>query len=332
MAAYPSDLSDQEWRILEPLIPPAKPGGRPRGVEMRSILDGIFYLLRSGCAWRMLQHEYPPSQTEGEMMNQRPFNQVRLTHIGGPTVLIEIGQLHLLTDPTFEPAGYQYVAGSQAVSKTTSPALVASVLDPVDAILLSHDQHGDNLDPAGRASLSRAKQILTTPAGAQRLGGKARGVSTWQTVTLAEANGPGIRVTATPARHGPAEIKLATGDVTGWMLEWEGQHHGALYVSGDTVLFEGLEEVARRSRVAVALLHFGAAHTQRFGTVSLTFTGAEGARFATMLGEATIVPIHYEGWTHLTESRDEIEQAFAAAGLQKRLRFLPLGQSVSIDM
>ncbi len=49
-----------------------------------------------------------------------------------------------------------------------------------------------------------------------------------------------------------------------------------------------------------------------------------------MLGEATIVPIHYEGWTHLTEGRDEIEQAFTAAGWEKRLRFLPFGQSVSI--
>jgi putative transposase len=63
MTPYPSDLSDQEWRILEPLIPPGKPGGRPRSVEMRSILDGIFYLLRSGCAWCMLPHEYPPPST-----------------------------------------------------------------------------------------------------------------------------------------------------------------------------------------------------------------------------------------------------------------------------
>ncbi len=206
------------------------------------------------------------------------------------------------------------------------------VLQGLGAVLLSHDQHGDNLDPAGRASLSRAKQILTTPAGAQRLGGRARGVNTWQTVTLTGTNGLGIRVTATPARHGPAEIELATGDVTGWMLEWEGQHHGTLYVSGDTVFFEGLEEIVRRSQVGVALLHFGAAHTERFGPDSLTLTAGEGARFATMLGEATIVPIHYEGWTHLTEGRDEIEQAFTAAGLEKRLRFLPLGQSVSIDM
>lgn len=63
MKAYASDLSDQEWAILEPLIPSAKPGGRPRSVEMRQILNGIFYMLRSGCAWRLLPHDYPAWST-----------------------------------------------------------------------------------------------------------------------------------------------------------------------------------------------------------------------------------------------------------------------------
>lgn len=60
---YPSDLSDAEWQILKPLIPPAKPGGRPRSTDMREVLNGIFYELRSGCAWRMLPHDLPPCKT-----------------------------------------------------------------------------------------------------------------------------------------------------------------------------------------------------------------------------------------------------------------------------
>ncbi len=63
MKAYASDLSDQEWAILEPLIPQAKPGGRPRCVDIRQILTGIFYMLRSGCAWRLLPHDYPAWST-----------------------------------------------------------------------------------------------------------------------------------------------------------------------------------------------------------------------------------------------------------------------------
>ena len=64
LCPYPSDLSDQEWEILAPLIPPAKPGGRPRKWSMRKMLNAIFfYLLRSGCQWRMLPREFPPWST-----------------------------------------------------------------------------------------------------------------------------------------------------------------------------------------------------------------------------------------------------------------------------
>ena len=61
--AYPSDLSDAEWEFVAPLIPPAKSGGRPRTVDIREVLDAIFYVLRSGCAWRMLPHDFPNWQT-----------------------------------------------------------------------------------------------------------------------------------------------------------------------------------------------------------------------------------------------------------------------------
>src|SRR5215467_317331 len=62
-AIYPSDLSDSEWAILEPLLPPAEPGGRPRSVNLRVILNGVFYLLRTGCAWRYVPREYGPYST-----------------------------------------------------------------------------------------------------------------------------------------------------------------------------------------------------------------------------------------------------------------------------
>jgi L-ascorbate metabolism protein UlaG (beta-lactamase superfamily) len=271
--------------------------------------------------------------SEGEnIMNQVPTLPVRITHIGGPTALIEIGSLRLLTDPTFDPAGSHYTRGSVEIIKKTGPALDASTIGAVDAVLLSHDHHGDNLDPAGRAYLPQARRVLTTPAGAQRLGGNALGVSTWQTVNLEGADGLRVRVTATPARHGPEQIEEVIGDVAGWIVEWDGQRHGALYISGDTVLFEGLEELAHRYHIGTALLHFGAAHVEVYGPFHLTMTGEEGAQFTRLLGkDATIIPIHYEGWAHFTQGRTEIEQAFASAGLEHRLRFLPFGQPTLID-
>jgi putative transposase len=66
---YPSDLTDAQWAILEPLIPPAKPGGRPREVDMREIINGILYILRTGAGWRHLPHDFPPHQTVYEYYN-----------------------------------------------------------------------------------------------------------------------------------------------------------------------------------------------------------------------------------------------------------------------
>ena len=60
---YSTDLSDDEWKILEPLVPNAKPGGRPRAHETRELLNAIFYVLRGGCAWRLLPHDFLPWQT-----------------------------------------------------------------------------------------------------------------------------------------------------------------------------------------------------------------------------------------------------------------------------
>ena len=61
--AYKSDLTDKEWQIIKPLIPPPKPGGHPRTVDMRQVVNAIFYLLRTGCSWEMLPHDFPPYST-----------------------------------------------------------------------------------------------------------------------------------------------------------------------------------------------------------------------------------------------------------------------------
>ena len=88
---------------------------------------------------------------------------VHVTHVGGPTVLIEVGGWRLLTDPTFDAPGRRYSFGWGAASrKLAGPAIAADAVGPVDAVLLSHDHHGDNLDRAGRALLSSAGTVVTT--------------------------------------------------------------------------------------------------------------------------------------------------------------------------
>lgn len=186
------------------------------------------------------------------------MSEARITHIGGPTTLIEAGGWRLLTDPTFDPPGHRYRFGWGTSScKTAGPALTPAELPPIDAVLLSHDHHGDNLDLAGRALLASADTVLTTPSGARRLAGNARALTPWTTHRLEAPGRPAITVTATPARHGPPLSRPFTGEVTGFALHWEGQRHGALWMSGDTVLYDGVRQVARRLDVGTALMHLG---------------------------------------------------------------------------
>src|ERR1700686_4350638 len=82
----------------------------------------------------------------------------RITLIGGPTVLIEVGGFRLLTDPTFDAPG-EYQLPHAVLRKTAGPALAAAEIGPVDAVLLSHDQHADNLDKSGRDFLAKAARV-----------------------------------------------------------------------------------------------------------------------------------------------------------------------------
>jgi L-ascorbate metabolism protein UlaG (beta-lactamase superfamily) len=129
-------------------------------------------------------------------------NDVRLTHIGGPTVLIEVDGWRLLTDPTFDAPGRRYSFGwGSASRKLVGPAIAVSELPPIDAVLLTHDHHGDNLDAAGRALLPSAGVVITTASGAERLGGGARGLETWD-VDIAILHLGGVRFPVTgPVRN-----------------------------------------------------------------------------------------------------------------------------------
>jgi len=123
-----------------------------------------------------------------------------ITHIGGPTVLLEVGGWRLLTDPTFDPPSGRYTFGWGSSSrKLTGPAIAAADVGPIDAVLLSHDHHGDNLDTTGRSLLPAAGVVLTTAAGARRLGGNARGLAPWATTRLEARGGHRSRLPPPPA-------------------------------------------------------------------------------------------------------------------------------------
>src|SRR5690349_13820519 len=143
-------------------------------------------------------------------------SKLRLTYIGGPTAVLEFAGARMLTDPTFDPSGSEYSSGPVTLRKTASPALTADEVD-FEFVLLSHDHHFDNLDRLGRTVLGRANHVLTTTAGAARLGGNAVGLAPGDNREFHSRNGGRVLVTATAARHGPAEHDR--GPVIGFVLQ-----------------------------------------------------------------------------------------------------------------
>lgn len=256
------------------------------------------------------------------------MTDVRLTHIGGPTVLVEVGGWRLLTDPTFDAPGRRYYFGWGTGSrKTAGPAIAVAELGRIDAVLLTHDHHDDNLDDAGRALLPSAGAVVTTVSGAKRLGGSARALDPWQATRLEASGRPTIEVTATPCRHGPPGSRPLTGDVIGFALRWDEQADGVLWISGDTVLYDGVREVAERLDVDTALLHLGGVRFPITGPLRYTMSAHEAVELCRAVRPRTAIPVHYEGWKHFRQGRDAIEREFASApaGIRECIRWLPIG-------
>lgn len=248
---------------------------------------------------------------------------VEITYVGGPTALLSLGGLRLLTDPTFDAPG-EYPIGSRALVKTTGPATSAADLGPVDAVLLSHDQHPDNLDTAGRAYLAGVPLVLSTASAHDRLGAPARALPAWESVELG-----GVRVTAVPALHGPEGSEPFVGEVTGFVLSGEGLPK--VYVSGDNASLDRVREIAdREGPFDVALLFAGAARTPLVPDATLTLTSEQAAEAATILGARHVVPLHFEHWGHFTQDGPTLTKAFAEAGLTDRLHLLAPGESVRL--
>lgn len=248
--------------------------------------------------------------------------------IGGPTAVIRISGRRLLTDPTFSaPGDFRSASGARLV-KTAGPALGAEELGPIDAVLLSHEQHPDNLDDAGRRYVKGAPLVLTTPDSAARLGPAARGLVSWEHVDL-----PGddrLRVTAVPARHGPEGAATEMGQVTGFVLTGPGSP--TVYVSGDNASLDAVQAVADRfGPVEVAVLFAGAARSGALNNALLTLDSAGAAEAARILDAQLVVPVHFEQWRHLGEGADALHAAFAAAGLDDRLALPPPGDTVEYE-
>ncbi|MDX3914850.1 MAG: MBL fold metallo-hydrolase [Pseudosphingobacterium sp.] len=244
------------------------------------------------------------------------------TYLGGPTVVLEIGGLRLMTDPTLDPAGTEFVLNERMSEKKYSgPAAFPET--PIDIVLLSHDQHFDNLDGSGRNFLKEVQTTLTTKVGAERLKGTAIGLDPGEYRTYDAPNGDRIKITATPARHGPAGIESITGDVIGFHLSVSGDNDFELYITGDTVYYNEIEKLGQHINPRYIFIFAGAARPR--GPFNVTMGTNDAIDTAHIFPQATLIPLHAEGWSHYTENTLSLTEAFRILGIEHQLQILEAG-------
>ena len=272
-----------------------------------------------------------PSQPHSPSPSHAPL-AVRVT--GGPTAVLDVGGLRVVTDPTFDAPG-DYVSGSGSVLVKTAPSAAGPAdIGPADLVLLSHDEHPDNLDRSGRAFLASVPLVITTPSGAGRLGGdlgseRVRGLAPWTSLDVPRPDGGTLTVTSVPARHGPEGCEPISGEVVGFVLTADDLP--TVYVSGDNAWLGATRQIAERfGPVDTALLFAGAARTKLFDGALLTLDSAQTAEAAQMLGVRKAVPVHFNSWKHFSEGADDLRKAFEAAGLTDRLVLLAPGESATL--
>src|ERR1700744_2120809 len=248
--------------------------------------------------------------------------EIAISVLGGPTTVVDIAGARIVVDPTFDPPG---VHGY--LTKIIGPSVSAEALGAVDAVFVSHDQHPDNFDDAGRAFALAAPLVITHPGGAARLWPPAVGVAPWESYRLSES----LVVQTVPAVHGPADGQRDAGghvncEVTGFVLSGPGLP--TVYLSGDNASISAVKDIADRvGAVDVAIIFAGAARVPaKERGRPLTMTGQRAAAAAEILGARLVIPAHVDGWAHFSEGVGEFGGAFDEAGILDLLAVAPYGE------
>jgi L-ascorbate metabolism protein UlaG (beta-lactamase superfamily) len=251
-----------------------------------------------------------------------------LTFIGNATVLLEISGITILTDPTFIHKHQQtWLGGGLHTTRLIDPAMDLADLPPIDLILLSHF-HGDHFDEVAERDLDHSLPIVTTAQSARDLA--ERGftqcvpLDVWESLDIMKGE-TRIRITATPARHGPPLVDLVLPDVMGSLLEITSPNAETrrIYITGDTLIIDELQEIPKRfPEIDLALLHLGG--TRVLG-ILVSMDAAQGVEAMRIVDPDLAIPIHYNDYDVFTSSLEEFLQAAQEAGLHERVHVLRHG-------
>jgi len=205
------------------------------------------------------------------------------------------------------------------LEKTESPYV--QEFAPVDYILLSHDTHQDNLDTKGRELLSQVKKVFTTKDAAENVKGNIVSLDPWESETIISPNKSEITITATPARHGPAGSEILTGHVIGFVITVKKQDQTyEIYLTGDSVYYEGIKEVSERFNPQYVFAFAGA--VKAMGLIYITMNENDLVDTSYAFPDATIIPIHYEGWAHFSGTITPAQKVFKVLGIADKLSIL----------
>jgi L-ascorbate metabolism protein UlaG (beta-lactamase superfamily) len=264
-----------------------------------------------------------------------------VTFIGNATTLISYGEVTILTDPNFLHRGQRAYLGYGLVSKRLhSPALTIEELPPIDTILLSH-MHGDHWDRTAQKHLDHDLPVLTTPDAQKRLQrrgfGESLGLTTWDTHTIVKGSSQ-VVVTALPGRHAPGWTQRLLPPVMGSMLEFgpvDGAVSRRLYISGDTLLIDELNEIpVRFEAIDAGILHLGGTRLPvgprlPFG-LTVTMDGRQGSELVKRLNLSRAIPVHYDDYGVFASPLDDFIAEMSRRGLVDRIVRLERGGSVTI--
>lgn len=255
-----------------------------------------------------------------------------LTFVGTATTLLRLGSFTVLTDPNFLHRGQRAYLGKGLWSRRlTDPALQPADLPPLDAVVLSH-LHGDHFDRVARAGLARSQPVLTTPAAARRLGDwgfDARPLAPWEATTLARG-AETLRVEALPGVHARGLMGALLPPVMGSLLEHrvDGAVRLRVYLSGDTLTGDHLDEIARRhSDIDAAVVHLGGT---RVLLHTVTMDAEQGVDLLRRIGPRQAVPVHYDDYRVFRSPLSAFEERVREAGLEKVVTTVRRGQTIDL--
>lgn len=267
------------------------------------------------------------------IQSAKQIKVVAITHIDTACVLLNIDGYHILTDPTMDAAGKWYYHGSGSFSrKTGNPGLVMKDLPPIDLILLSHHQHKDNFDNNGKRFSATVPLILSTTSAAKSLP-NAKGMRTWESHEIYTPQVPGLKITAMPAQHHPWWVPgFIVGQVIGFIVEFDAQANGVIYISGDTVFFKGIEEIASQYKVDIGIFHLGSVQFRYLtGFGRYTMNGKDLVKAIRVMNPNLIIPVHHSGWTHFKEDATTLtKELIADKGIAEKTLFLHTGLKTNL--